>query len=156
MFQCNFKIDILENEEVDMDAITAEVIGPSGPLYLDLNVDRAGARASFLTEELGMHEVLVKNEGEAVAGTPHFLRVMPKSKKDYDGIEPCAVGSTVEVLINPHHAARPELLEVTAYSPTNRPLGCPVSEDNGTFYASFQPDEAGKFPDFSGNIFIST
>ena len=70
-----------------MDAITAEVIGPSGPLYLDLNVDRAGARASFMTEELGMHEVLVKNEGEAVAGTPHFLRVMPKSKKDYDGKE---------------------------------------------------------------------
>jgi hypothetical protein len=28
------------------------------------------------------------------------------------GIEPCAVGSTVEVLINPHHAAKPELLEV--------------------------------------------
>ena len=55
------------------------------------------------------------------------------------------MGSTVEVLINPHHAARPELLEVTAYSPTNRPLGCPVSEDNGTFYASFQPDEAGEW-----------
>ena len=47
--------------------------------------------------------------------------------------------------INPHHAARPDLLEVTAYSPTNRPLGCPVSEDNGTFYASFQPDEAGEW-----------
>ena len=47
--------------------------------------------------------------------------------------------------INPHHAARPELLEVTAYSPTNRPLGCPVGEDNGTFYASFQPDEAGEW-----------
>ena len=40
---------------------------------------------------------------------------MPKSKKDYEGIEPCAVGSTVEVLINPHHAARPELLEVSVY-----------------------------------------
>lgn len=50
-----------------------------------------------------------------------------------------------QVLINPHHAARPDLLEVTAYSPTNRPLGCPVSEDNGTFYASFQPDEAGEW-----------
>ena len=61
-----------------------------------------------------MHEVLVKNEGEAVRGAPHFLRSMPKSKKDYEGIEPCAVGSTVEVLINPHHAARPELLEVSA------------------------------------------
>lgn len=46
-------------------------------------------------------------------GAPHFLRSMPKSKKDYEGIEPCAVGSTVEVLINPHHAARPELLEVS-------------------------------------------
>ena len=31
------------------------------------------------------------------------------------GIEPCAVGSTVEVLINPHHAARPELLEVIRF-----------------------------------------
>ena len=31
----------------------------------------------------------------------------------FAGIEPCAVGSTVEVLINPHHAARPELLEVS-------------------------------------------
>ena len=51
----------------------------------------------------------------------------------------------LQVLINPHHAARPDLLEVTAYSPTHRPLGCPVSEDNGTFYASFQPDEAGEW-----------
>ena len=34
---------------------------------------------------------------------------------------------------------------MTAYSPTNRPLGCPVGEDNGTFYASFQPDEAGEW-----------
>jgi hypothetical protein len=51
--------------------------------------------------------------------------------------------------INPHHAARPDLLEVTAYSPTRRPLGCPVSEDNGTFYASFQPDEGGCNFEFS-------
>ena len=25
------------------------------------------------------------NEGEPVRGAPHFLRAMPKSKKDYDG-----------------------------------------------------------------------
>ena len=37
------------------------------------------------------------------------------------------------------------ILQVTAYSPTNRPLGCPVSEENGTFFASFQPDEAGEW-----------
>ena len=34
---------------------------------------------------------------------------------------------------------------MTAYSPTNRPLGCPVSDENGTFFASFQPDEAGEW-----------
>ena len=37
------------------------------------------------------------------------------------------------------------ILQVTAYSPTDRPLGCPVSEENGTFFASFQPDEAGEW-----------
>ena len=67
----------------------------------------------FTAREVGMHEVLVTNEGEAVRGAPSFIRSMPNSKKDYDGIEPCAVGSTVEVLINPHHAARPDLLEVS-------------------------------------------
>ena len=45
----------------------------------------------------GMHEVLVTNEGEAVRGCPNYVRSMPNSKKDYEGIEPCAVGSTVEV-----------------------------------------------------------
>ena len=94
LFQCNFKIDILESEAVDMDAITAEVIGPSGPVYLDLDMSElaAGAgggtaRATFTTDEVGMHQVLVKNEGETVKGTPHYLRSMPKSKKDYDGNE---------------------------------------------------------------------
>ena len=50
---------------------------------------------------------------------------MPKSKKDYEGIEPCAVGSTVEVLINPHHAARPELLEVSVFD--HYLIGCAIS-----------------------------
>ena len=82
----------MENEEVDMDAITAEVIGPSGPVYLDLDMSELAtgqgggtARATFTTDEVGMHQVLVKNEGETVKGTPHYLRSMPKSKKDYDG-----------------------------------------------------------------------
>lgn len=75
----------MDNEEVNMDSITAEVIGPSGALPLDLSLNRDGGRATFLADEIGMHEVLVKNEGETVKGSPHFLRSMPKSKKDYDG-----------------------------------------------------------------------
>jgi len=141
--KCEFLIDIHDKSQVVMDQVTAEVSGPSGPINIEF--DPRDGKGHFTAKEFGMHEVLVTNDGEAVKGAPSFIRTMPNSKKDYDGIEPCAVGSTVEVLINPHHAARPDLLEVTAYSPTNRPLGCPVSEDNGTFYASFQPDEAGEW-----------
>ena len=158
--KCEFMIDIQDRANVSMDQVQAEVTGPSGPVQFDY--DPRDGKGNFTPREYGMHEVLVTNDGEAVKGAPHYIRSMPNSKKDYDGIEPCAVGSTVEVLvrlsasykhflstvslqINPHHAARPELLEVTAYSPTNRPLGCPVGEDNGTFYASFQPDEAGEW-----------
>ncbi|XP_059081072.1 uncharacterized protein LOC131878933 [Tigriopus californicus] len=142
--EVHFKLDVLD-KDFHQESITAEVIGPSGPIYMDFDMDPSGGRGFFKPDEMGMHELLVKNEGEPIRGAPHFMRIMPKSKKDYDGIEPCAVGSTVEVLINPHHAARPDLLAVTAFSPTNRPLGCPVSDDNGTFYASFNPDEAGEW-----------
>eukprot|EP00096_Caligus_rogercresseyi_P015922 TRINITY_DN841_c0_g1_i2.p1 TRINITY_DN841_c0_g1~~TRINITY_DN841_c0_g1_i2.p1 ORF type:complete len:1301 (+),score=355.07 TRINITY_DN841_c0_g1_i2:98-4000(+) len=143
--ECNFKVNIL-GDDVQAENLNAEVIGPSGPLYVDWDfTPGSGGTAYFQPSEVGMHKVLVTHEGEAVRGTPHFTRVMPSSKKDYDGIEPCAVESTVEVLINPHHAARPELLQVTAYSPSKRTLGCPVTEDNGTFFASFQPDEAGEW-----------
>ncbi len=105
------------------------MIGPSGPVYTDFEMTSTGGQGMFRTDEMGMHEVLVKNEGEAVRGSPHFLRSMPKSKKDYDGIEPCAVGSTVEVLINPHHAARPELLEVCTDVSHGREKKCAICSD---------------------------
>ena len=68
-----------------MDAINAEVIGPSGPVYLDFDLGPDGGRGYFQPDEIGMHELFVTNEGEAVKGSPHYLRSMPKSKKDYDG-----------------------------------------------------------------------
>ena len=46
LFQCNFNIDILD-KEVDMDAINAEVIGPSGPVYLNFDLGPNGGRGSF-------------------------------------------------------------------------------------------------------------
>ena len=78
-------MDILDPEGFQKEAITAEVIGPSGPLYMDFEMTPSGGQGIFQTEEMGMHEVLVKNEGEPVRGAPHFMRSMPKSKKDYDG-----------------------------------------------------------------------
>ena len=84
VFQCNFNIDILDNE-VNMDAISAEVIGPSGPVFLNFDIGPQGGRGFFQTDEMGMHELLVTNEGETVRGAPHYLRSMPQSKRDYDG-----------------------------------------------------------------------
>lgn len=41
------------------------------------------------------------NEGEAVKGCPFHIRAMPEvSAISYTGMEPCAVGSIVEVLVS--------------------------------------------------------
>ena len=85
-------------EPVKLDTVDAKITGPSGPVQTDFN-PRDG-KGHFTATEYGMHEVVVTNEGEAVKGAPAFIRSMPNSKKDYDGIEPCAVGSTVEVLVS--------------------------------------------------------
>ena len=93
-----FMIDVPDKAGVNMDQVQAEVSGPSGPVQIEF--DPREGKGQFTPREFGMHEVLVTNEGEAVKGAPHFIRSMPNSKKDYDGIEPCAVGSTVEVLVS--------------------------------------------------------
>ncbi|XP_039300875.1 filamin-A-like [Nilaparvata lugens] len=59
-------------------------------------------------------------------------------------MEPCAVGSIVEVLVN-SNGARSGLIEVIASSPTGRQLDCPVHEQDGVYSATFQPDEPGEW-----------
>ena len=95
--KCEFLVDVQDRANVSMDQVQAEVSGPSGPVQFDF--DPRDGKGNFTPREFGMHEVLVTNDGEAVKGAPHYIRSMPNSKKDYDGIEPCAVGSTVEVLV---------------------------------------------------------
>ena len=41
---------------------------------------------------------------------------MPNSKKDYDGIEPCAVGSTVEVLVSTSAIKKLIWFNITPYT----------------------------------------
>ena len=43
-------------------------------------------------------------------------RSMPNSKKDYDGIEPCAVGSTVEVLVSTSAIKKLIWFNITPYT----------------------------------------
>ncbi|XP_046654649.1 filamin-C-like isoform X2 [Daphnia pulicaria] len=140
----NFKIEYLV-PDVDIKEITAEVRGPSGEVECRLNLTPTGGSGSFIPTEVGMHELTVYCEGEVVTGCPVRIRALPDlSQIMFSGIDPCALGSIVEVLINSNGAGGGSL-EVEAKSPTDRILNCPVSNDNGVYTATFQPDEAGEW-----------
>nr|XP_045601850.1 filamin-A-like isoform X1 [Procambarus clarkii] len=139
-----FKIDFLTNEVV-VSEIEVLVNGPSGPVRVDLDLSPRGGKGIFIPEEVGIYELRVINEGEVVEGCPITVRALPDvSKIMFSGIDPCALGSIVEVLINSNGAGGGDI-EVTAYSPTNRPLVCPVKVEDGVYAATFQPDEAGQW-----------
>ena len=68
---------------------------------------------------------------------PRLMQVAPP------GMAPCALGSLVEVLVNATGAPRSEDILVTAYSPSGRPLKCPLKKVDEGHSAIFKPDEAG-------------
>lgn len=107
------------------------------------------------------------NDGELVDGCPYYFRVLPPlTKIKSPGMDPCAIGSIVEVLVNSYGErlnrtctrSRSHLryskhfsgtshdgIDVTAWSPTGRSLLCPVKEHDGIHTATFQPDETGEW-----------
>ncbi|XP_076270429.1 filamin-type immunoglobulin domains fbug isoform X3 [Rhynchophorus ferrugineus] len=92
-----------------------------------------------------MHELIVKYEGEEVVAG-HYFRVLPALVEVAPpGMAPCALGSLVQVLVNATGAPRKEDILVTAYSPTGRPLDCPLTTIDGTNSATFKPDEPGEW-----------
>ncbi|KAJ9573497.1 hypothetical protein L9F63_009061, partial [Diploptera punctata] len=140
----HFKIEYL-SDDVNPKEVTAEVIGPSGKVECRLQLNNNGGRGSFIPTEVGMHRIIVYNEGEAAKGCPINIRVTPElTKISFPGMDPCAIGSIVEVLINSNGASSREI-DVLARSPTGRGLPCPVQETDGVYTATFQPDEAGEW-----------
>uniref|UniRef100_A0A8D8PWX3 Filamin-C n=1 Tax=Cacopsylla melanoneura TaxID=428564 RepID=A0A8D8PWX3_9HEMI len=141
----NFKIDF-HSSEIDSKDITAEIRGPEATkLECRLTLNQEGGTGTFTPVQIGMHRVSVMCEGEEVKGSPFYVRAMPQlSAITHTGLDPCAVGSIVEVLVN-SHGAKAGLVEVEAMSPTGRTLPCPVNERDGTYSATFQPDEAGEW-----------
>lgn len=91
----------------DYREITVEVKGPSGKVdcRLNLNPSGNGGKGTFTASEIGIHEVVVKYQGEPVIGSPLKCRVLPQTSEitpsTGNGLAPCAVGSVVEVLVNP-------------------------------------------------------
>jgi len=139
---------------VDSREITVEVICPSGSMDCKLTEHgKSGARGSFTATDIGFHEIVVKYQGEPVQGSPLKCRVLPTLSqiKHTTGLAPCAVGSVVEVLVNPQDTspsgAKLELMEVIAVSPTGRQIPCEVNPagDAPGFAAIFKPDEPGEW-----------
>ncbi|CAG2069472.1 unnamed protein product [Timema podura] len=131
------------SREVDPREVTAEVVGPPGTT--ECRISLAGNKGTFTPTHVGMHQLIVYNEGEKVGGSPINVRVTPElSKISFPGMDPCAIGSIVEVLINSNGAPSSEI-SVQARSPTGRSLSCPVQETDGVYTATFQPDEAGEW-----------
>ena len=140
-----------QDDETDTREITIEVKGPSGKVDCRLNsLSSTVTKGAFTATEIGIHEVVVKYQGEPVQGSPLKCRILPvMSKINYTGLEPCAVGSVVEVLVNPQDSspsgAKQEYIEVVAISPSGNSKPCMVNKIPEGFAATFKPDEPGEW-----------
>lgn len=118
------------DSEVDPKDVTVEIIGPElNVIPCNLNLKHNGGTCTFVPLIIGMYkasvshpplyvpgscellslsllflfpQVTVYNGDEVVQGCPLFIRAMPEvSEIKHTGMEPCAVGSIVEVLVIP-------------------------------------------------------
>ncbi|KAG7199467.1 hypothetical protein KM043_014093 [Ampulex compressa] len=140
----HFKLEML-TKEVNSREVRSEVISPSGRVECRLTWNGVHGKGTFIPTEIGMHKLMVYNDGELVYGCPYYFRVLPPlTKIKTPGMDPCAIGSIVEVLVNSYGTSH-DGIDVTAWSPTGRPLSCPVRENDGVHTATFQPDETGEW-----------
>ncbi|XP_076753150.1 filamin-type immunoglobulin domains fbug isoform X1 [Xylocopa sonorina] len=140
----HFKLEIL-TKEVSTREVRGEIISPTGRVECRLTWNGVHGKGTFVPTEVGMHKLMVHNDGELVDGCPYYFRVLPPlTKIKSPGMDPCAIGSIVEVLVNSYGTSH-DGIDVTAWSPTGRSLSCPVKENDGVHTATFQPDEIGEW-----------
>ncbi|XP_043676744.1 filamin-A isoform X1 [Vespula pensylvanica] len=140
----HFKLEML-TKEVNTREVRGEVISPSGRVECRLTWNGVHGKGTFVPTEVGMHKLMVYNDGELINGCPYYFRVLPAlTKIKSPGMDPCAIGSIVEVLVNSYGTSH-DGIDVTAWSPTGRPLACPVKKNDGVHTATFQPDETGEW-----------
>lgn len=137
--QSFFRVDVL-TKEIDISSCKVYVVPPTGiPQLVKTNQHGEG---SYTPEKYGMHEIVVEVGDDKLGG--HFFRVLPRLVQVAPpGMAPCALGSLVEVIVNATGAPKTEDILVTAYSPSGRPLKCPLKKIEEGHSAIFKPDEAG-------------
>ncbi|XP_029670419.1 filamin-A-like isoform X2 [Formica exsecta] len=139
-----FKLEMV-TKDVNVREVRGEIISPSGRVECRLTWNGVHGKGTFVPTEVGMHKLMVYNDGELVNGCPYYFRVLPPlTKIKSPGMDPCAIGSIVEVLVNSYGTSH-DGIDVTAWSPTGRSLPCPVKEKDGVHTATFQPDETGEW-----------
>ncbi|EFN85254.1 Filamin-C [Harpegnathos saltator] len=112
----HFKLEML-TKDVNAREVRGEIISPSGRVECRLAWNGVHGKGTFVPAEVGMHKLMVYNDGELVNGCPYYFRVLPPlTKIKSPGMDPCAIGSIVEVL-----------------------------ENDGVHTATFQPDETGEW-----------
>lgn len=141
----HFKVHFKDGQ-VDLRQIRAEVRGPSStPVECKLQLNQSGGSGTFVPVEVGMHMLNVHCEGELVSSCPMHIRVHPDiSRILFSGIDPCALGSLVEVLINSNGAGTGNI-HVEAVSPSGKSMACTVKETGGVFTSTFMPNEIGEW-----------
>lgn len=141
----HFKI-LFKESGLDLRQVRAEVRGPSStPVECKLQLNKSSGSGTFVPTEVGMHELSLYCQGELVSNCPMQIRVHPDiSRILFSGIDPCALGSLVEVLINSNGAGTGNI-HVEAVSPSGKTRECSVKDNDGVFTSTFMPNEIGEW-----------
>lgn len=88
----------LLDQSLSYSNVSVEIRAPDNKTYLGKNSGKG--HGTFIPQRVGMHELIVKYEGDEVS-SGHFFRVLPPLVEVAPpGMAPCALGSLVQVLVN--------------------------------------------------------
>ncbi|GFQ94830.1 filamin-A [Trichonephila clavata] len=139
-----FKINFMDSN-IDEKKIRSEIRYENKKSECQLSFTKTGGSGSFVPTNVGMHELVTFYEDQIITGCPIHIKVHPDiSKILYSGIDPCALGSVVEVLINSNGESGGNVF-VEAQSPSGKLRKCAVAENEGVYTATFTPDEIGEW-----------
>lgn len=139
-----FKIEILA-DNLELECIRSEVHSPANKLVTsEITVNKFGGKGKFTPVDPGVHELKVFYK-DKLAAKPMKIKIHPDlTNVIFSGIEPCSVGSLVEVVINSNGAGTSDV-KVMAISSTGRELPCELTEKDNSIIANFIPDEIGEW-----------
>ncbi|KAH9416793.1 hypothetical protein DERP_011908 [Dermatophagoides pteronyssinus] len=139
-----FNLELL-SDNIELEYIRSEVHSSTNKLVTsEITVNKYGGNGKFVPVEPGLHELKIFYK-DNLATKPLKIKVHPDlTNVIFSGIEPCSVGSLVEVVINSNGAGSSDV-KVVAVSSTKRELNCELIEKDNSIIANFIPDEIGEW-----------